>query len=369
MSRKTQNARANGGARKKRNTGTTTNRAALSERGPSEQREHCDRPQEKGRRTKTRPGGRPTRPGCEGHAHAHTRGTRVWRPLTLKGRCRRPHKTAPVQQLSPPSQDGRYGQPDASVIGSTHANHRSARSPRPTPEGPARDDPIAGPQTGTTRSELAAPASAVATGRHKEPGSRPASACSAQLPRKSGGASPRGGQRHHSFRKAHRNTESDQTGRGAAHQRGATRHTTETHCQRQPRHTDRCQATTATGCRRPGQRAEPATNHGTGKFTRRHPARTPHAPARIGGVQSERAHKHTHTQTPQPGVTGRSRNPGPSTHTHTAHPSQEWRGAAKTRVQSHTPTPHTPASSDGVQLKSEFKHTNPQRTPQPAVAG
>ena len=39
--------------------------------------------------------------------------------------------------------DGRYRKPDASVTGSTHANHRGARSPRPTPERPARDNPIA----------------------------------------------------------------------------------------------------------------------------------------------------------------------------------------------------------------------------------
>ena len=36
------------------------------------------------------------------------------------------------------------------MTGSTHANHRTVRSPRPTPEGPARDNPIAGPRTGTT---------------------------------------------------------------------------------------------------------------------------------------------------------------------------------------------------------------------------
>ena len=69
---------------------------------------------------------------------------------------------------SPPSNNGRYGKPDASVIGSTHANHRSAHSPRPTPEGPARDNPIAGPRTGTTQSEPSAPASAGASGRHNE---------------------------------------------------------------------------------------------------------------------------------------------------------------------------------------------------------
>ena len=159
-----------------------------------------------------RPGGRPARLGQEEQAHAHTRGTRAWRPPTIKGRCRRPHKTALVHQLSPPLNDGRYGKPDASVIGSTHANERSARSPRPTPEGPARDNRIAGPRTGTPQREPSAPASAGASGRHNEPGSRPASACPAQPPSRAGGASPRGRERHHGVGKAHQSTESDQTG-------------------------------------------------------------------------------------------------------------------------------------------------------------
>ena len=38
------------------------------------------------RRTKTRLGGPPARPGQEEHAQAHTRGTRVWRPPTRNGR-------------------------------------------------------------------------------------------------------------------------------------------------------------------------------------------------------------------------------------------------------------------------------------------
>ena len=112
------------------------------------------------RRTRTRPGGRPARPGQKEQAHAHTHGTRAWRSPTRKGRCWRPHETAPMHRPSPPSNDGRYGKPDASVTNSTHANHRSASSPRPTPERPARDNPIAGPRTGTTRSEPSAPASA-----------------------------------------------------------------------------------------------------------------------------------------------------------------------------------------------------------------
>ena len=77
------------------------------------------RPKEKVRRTRTRPGGRPARPGQEEHAHANTHGTRAWRPPTRKGKCRRPHETAPVHLPSPPSNDGRYAKPDASVTGST----------------------------------------------------------------------------------------------------------------------------------------------------------------------------------------------------------------------------------------------------------
>ena len=172
------------------------------------------------RHTRTRPGGRPAPPGQEGHAHAHMRRTRARRPPTRKGRCRRPHETAPVHRPSPPSNDGRNGKREASLTGSTHANHRSTRSPRPTPEGPLRDNTIAGPRTGTTMSEPSAPASAGASGRHNEPGSRPASACPAQPPSEAGGASPLGGERHHSVRKADRSTESDWTGRGAAHHAG-----------------------------------------------------------------------------------------------------------------------------------------------------
>ena len=172
------------------------------------------------RRTRTRPGGRPARPGQAKHAHAHMHGSRVWRPLTSKERCRRPHETAQVRRPSPLSNDGQYGKPDASVAGSTNANHRSARSPRPTPEGPARDNPIARPRTGTTRSEPNAPTSAGASGRHNEPGSRSASTCPAQPPSKAGGAGPRGGERHHGVKTADWSTESDRTGRGAAHHAG-----------------------------------------------------------------------------------------------------------------------------------------------------
>ena len=55
---------------------------------------------------------------------------------------------------------------------------------------------------------------------------------------------------------------------------------------------------------------------------------TARTPARSGGVQGGHAHEHTHTPTPQPGVAGRSRYPSPNPHIHGAHPSQEWRGAS-----------------------------------------
>ena len=87
----------------------------------AEQRTRTERPQEKVRRTRTRPGGRPARPGQASHAHAHKRGTQAWRPPTRKGRCRRPHEPAPVHLPSPPSKDRRYRKRDASVNRSTHA--------------------------------------------------------------------------------------------------------------------------------------------------------------------------------------------------------------------------------------------------------
>ena len=91
-------------------------------------------------------------------------------------------------------------------------------------------------------------------------------------------------------------------------------------------------------------------------------------PARSGGVQAERPHQHTHSQTPQPGVAGCSRNPSPNTHTHGVHPSQEWRGAGRASTTAHT-QPNTPARDGGVQPKPEPKHTHPTRAPQPGVAG
>ena len=274
--RKPKKARDKGGARK---TGTGKRKKKEANRGgggqtkdqergnPSlegaEQSRKTKRPEEKVRRTKTRPGGRPARPGEKGRAHAHTHGTRAWRPPTRKGRCRRPHKTALMHRPSPMWNDGQYGKPDTSVTGSTHSNHHSARSPRPTPEGPTRNNPIAGPRTGTTRSESSAPASAGASGRQNEPGSRSVYACPAQPPSKSAGASPRGGKRHHGVWKANWSTESDRTGRGGAHNAG-------------PRGTPQRRAAgnnqgTRTGAkqRRPPGAANPESAHSTQRTTAR----------------------------------------------------------------------------------------------------
>ena len=116
---KTRDTGDNGGAQTKEEP-ETKGHSKLGNPSPegAEQRRRTKRPQEKVRRTRTRPGGRPARPGQGEHAHAHTRGTRAWRPPTRKGRSSRPHETALVHRPSPPS-----------------------RSPGLTPERPARDNP------------------------------------------------------------------------------------------------------------------------------------------------------------------------------------------------------------------------------------
>ena len=76
---------------------------------------------------------------------------------------------------------------------------------------------------------------------------------------------------------------------------------------------------------------------------------TPRSRAKSGWVQAE----HAHSPTPQPGVAGRSRNPSANTHTHTAHPCQECLGASGAHTQ-----PNTLARSGGAQPKPEPKHTH-----------
>ena len=194
-----------------------------------------------------------------------------------------------MPRLSPPSNDGRYGKPDASVTGSTHANHRSARSRRLTPEGPARDNPIAGPRSGTTRSEPSAPASARASGRHNEPGSRPASPYPRSRPVKPGAQAPGVGKGTRASGRTTRAPEAtgpDEAQRTNAGQRG-----------KPERHAAGHNQGTRTGAkeRRPPGATNPESTHNANKPRHRY------------GCQA-------------------TANP------HTTHPSQEWRGAAKTRA-------------------------------------
>ena len=87
-------------------------------------------------------------------------------------------------------------------------------------------------------------------------------------------------------------------------------------------------------------------------------------PTRSGGVQAERPHQHTHTPTLQPGVAGCSRNPSPNTHTHGAHPSQEWRGTSRPHRQTQT-HPNAPARIGRAQPKpSPSTHTPATRPSQ-----
>ena len=96
------------------------------------------------RRTKTRPGCWPARPGQEEHAHANTHGTQAWRPPTGEGRCQRPHETAPVHRPISPSTNGRYGKPKASVTGSTHAKPPRCTQRKTDAAGTRREQPHRG---------------------------------------------------------------------------------------------------------------------------------------------------------------------------------------------------------------------------------
>ena len=101
------------------------------------------------------------------------------------------------------------------------------------------------------------------------------STCPRQPPSRAGGDSPRGWRGHHGDGKADQSTESDRTRRGAAHQCAATRHAREACRRPQPQHEDRCQATTATRCRKPRKRAQHMRNHGTGEGAKDSRAPTP----------------------------------------------------------------------------------------------
>ena len=350
--------------RKKKKGGRRGRRPPKShERGnPSlegaEQSRKAKRPAEKVRRTKTRPGGRPAQPGQDGGAHAHTHWTRAWRPPTRKGRCRRPHEIAQVHRPSPPSNDRRYEKPETSVTGSTHGDHRRARSPRPTPEGTARDNAIAGPRTGVTRSEPSAPPSAEASGRHNEPGSRPASTCPAQPSSKAGGASPRAGERHHGVRKTNRSIGIDRTGRRAGHHAG-------------PRGTPGRHAAghnqgTQTGAKqqRPPGAANPESAHNTQRTTAREqvPSNTRRRPDRRVRAR-QRTQPLPATEQPLSGWTS-ARPVGTQLPASTKQPQSGWtsvRPAAPPRTRNtrhNTPSEHTGEQNQkGQDIVRATKHT------------
>ena len=111
--------------------------------GRAKQREKTAK--EKVRRTKTRPGARPARPGQKERAHAHTHVTWAWRP---PGRCQRPHETALVHRPSPPSNDRGYGKPDKSVIGSTHAKPPQRTQPKTESRGTRQEQRHCGAPNG-----------------------------------------------------------------------------------------------------------------------------------------------------------------------------------------------------------------------------
>ena len=268
------------------------------------------------------------------------------------------------------------------MTGSTHEKHRSARSPRPTQEGPASDNPITGPRTRMTQSEPGTRASAGASGRHNEPGCRPASAYPAQ-PASRG--ERENAPRRQEGRLEHRERP-DRTRRGAptrghkARQRGTPQATILTQGQvpsnnghrvprtraarttrNEPQHRNRCQATANPHTTNPSQEWR-----GTAEIRTQTHTPTTHTPARSGGVQEERAHQHTHIPTLKPRVAGRSRNPSPNTHTH-AHTPARSGGVQEEHAHQHAHH-NTPARTCRAHPKPEPKHTHPHRTPEPGVA-
>ena len=130
----------------------------------------------------------------------------------------------------------------------------------------------------------------------------------------------------------------------------------------EPKHTHphRAPVPGLAGCKPLTQTAQQPIQEGQGAAETRAQTPTPRTPARSGWVQVE----HAHSPKPQPGVAGRSRNPSSNTHIHTAHPCQEWLGASGARRQ-----PDNPARCGGAQPKPEPKHTHPHRAPVPGVAG
>ena len=333
--RKTRNARDSGGAtrgkgnkRKKqkkkeergKNPTTTANRAARARRGPNKQRAHQDRPQETVRRTKTRQGGQPARPSQEEHTHTHTQDPGVASsdpkaevsastrnsPGAL-GKC--PFKRQTVPEIGRAS--------DRVIRGRTTAAYAAQDRSRRDPPGTT---PLPGPERVRRRARqapLLRQGPAVGT-MNPVPGRPPRAPRS--NPVRPGAIAPWGGGRHHGDGKTSQSTEGDQTGRGAAHQPGATRHAREARDPPKPQHEDRCQATTATRCRTPGKHAQHTTNRGMGEGARDSraatlahrtqsqwvagPGRTPQRTSSRGWESSRTRTPHTQSRGAPPGHPG-----------------------------------------------------------------
>ena len=128
-----QRGRERGGGKKgetkrKKKRKTPEARATPACRGPNRAKRQNGHRARSGAPQRAREAGLPD--PAKKSTHTHTRGTQAWRPPIQKGRCRRPHETAPVHRPSPPSKDGRYGKPDASVTGSISAKQPQRTQPR-----------------------------------------------------------------------------------------------------------------------------------------------------------------------------------------------------------------------------------------------
>ena len=385
---------------KNKNPTTTPNRATPALNGPNKPRAHQGRRQEEVRRTKTCPGGppsptRPRRARTRTRTHARDPGVASSVP---KGAVSPSTQNSPGAPAESPVK--RWMVPETGRVGDRVHTRKEpqARSPRLTPQGPARDNPIAGPRTGRTRNKPRAPAPVGASGRHKEPSSWPASVKPpgwGKAPRRPK-SQPKYGERPDRTRCG------APTRRQQARQRGRPPAATKAHGQmrsnnshrvpqtqttrttrKEPRHRHRCQGTPNPHTTNPSQEWRGTSGARTKTHTPQHPsqewrgaaqnqtqARTHKQCTTQQGVAGykRRAHTNAHTPTSQPGVVGRSRIPRPNTHAHYAHPSQEWRGTSRGRTKAHTP-PITPARSNRAQPNPEPKRTHPHCTPQPGVAG
>ena len=217
--------------------------------------------QRKGQAHQNAPGGPalPTGPRRAG-TRTHARDLGVASPIQ-KGRYQRPHETAPVHRLSPPSNDGWYGKPDASVTGSTHARPRQRTQPKTEAGGTRQGHHSRRPQTGTTRCAPSAPASAGASGRLKSPVlGRPPRAPRSH-PIKLGATGPWVGEGTTATGRPTRGmraTGPDEARRSNAGPRGTPERHPAGH-----NHGTGSGATTVASCRKPRQHAPHPHNHGT----------------------------------------------------------------------------------------------------------